>query len=172
MFRITTHPRCLGFCHGGARHNSKFLRSCRLISCHNTWRVNWLVNSLLISCCSPHWSLFLECLLMCVCMCACACDSGWKGGQPWCAARLAVHEWCGHSPVCQRCVRAAIAMGTLLPMGLLWRETVPEQASACHTGQGSPAGHVWGTGLYTYTHIPPGKCEVKNNLCWWCLYFN
>lgn len=102
-----------------------------------------------------HKWLTVGTLLVCLLMSLCACMyvSGWEGGQSRCAARLAVHEWCGHSPVCQRCVRAAIALGTLLPMGLLWRETVPEQASARHTGQGGPAGHVWGTGTYTYAHI-------------------
>lgn len=74
---------------------------------------------------------------------------GGEGGCPRCAACFPLYGRRWHSAVHQWCVRPAVTMGTLLPLGFLWRQTVPEQTGPGRPRPGGPARHVWRAGTNT-----------------------
>ena len=74
------------------------------------------------------------------------CPSGGEGGRPRCAAGLALYGWCWHGVVHQWRLWPAVAVGTLLPLGLFWWQAIPEQTSPSCKRPVRSAGHVWGPG--------------------------
>lgn len=94
--------------------------------------------------------LFVSVLLIKCCHVTFVClPLGGEGGCPRCAACFPLYGWRWHSAVHQWCVRPAVTMGTLLPLGFLWRQTVPEQTGPGRPRPGSPARHVWRAGTNT-----------------------
>lgn len=72
--------------------------------------------------------------------------SGGEGGRSRRAAGCSLYGRRRYGAVYQRCLRSAVAVGTLLPLGLLRRQTVPEQTGPSRPRPSRPAGHVWGAG--------------------------
>ena len=57
-------------------------------------------------------------------------------GPPWRAAGRPVHDGCGHGLVRQRRLWTANPVGEQLPLDVLRRQTVPEQADPGGSGEG------------------------------------
>lgn len=72
--------------------------------------------------------------------------SGGEGGRPRRAAGLSLYGWRWHGVVHKWRLWPAVAMGTLLSLGLFWWQTIPEQTSPSCKRPVRSAGHVWGPG--------------------------